>query len=193
MQDNNLKSRDIMRKYLELPEERRAELLDGVIVDMAPTSIAHVRVCGNILLQLLNYLFGKRCEVFSHIGIQFRMDEPLPTLLIPDITVVCDRKKIKPQGIVGVPEFIIEVLSPSNAGYDTIIKLDRYMREGVKEYWIADPAEKKVYVFHKDKNPHFAAVYDRQDKITVTVLDGFEIDMSTVFTEDIIEEDIEGE
>jgi len=114
-------------------------------------------------------------------------------VLIPDITVVCDRKKIKPHGIVGVPDLIIEILSPSNASYDFITKQHRYMNEGVKEYWIVDPMRKKIFVFLHDNDPHFTAEYDKQDKVPVTVLDGFEIDMSTVFTEEIIEEDIEGE
>ncbi len=47
----------------------------------------------------------------------------------------------------GAPDLVIEILSPSTAGRDRTIKLELYERQGVREYWIVDPAEGAVDVW----------------------------------------------
>jgi Uma2 family endonuclease len=42
-------------------------------------------------------------------------------------------------GVHGVPDFIIEILSPGNKDYDLNLKKNLYQKFGVKEYWIIDP------------------------------------------------------
>jgi len=102
-------------------------------------------------------------------------------LLIPDLVIVCDPYKIRPQGVVGAPYFIIEILSPSTGGIDKVLKLDRYQSEGVREYWIVDPTHRVVDVYQWDNGlcpPH---PYTAADKIKVGVLEDCEIDLSLVF------------
>ena len=54
----------------------------------------------------------------------------------------------------GAPDLVIDwsprsgsILSPSTAGRDRTIKLELYERQGVREYWIVDPAEGAVDVW----------------------------------------------
>ena len=49
-----------------------------------------------------------------------------------------NRAKFKKAGIRGAPDFIIEVLSPSTAGYDQIDKRYAYENAGVRELWLID-------------------------------------------------------
>ncbi len=37
-----------------------------------------------------------------------------------------------------MPILLVEILSPSNPGYDRVTKLNRYARSGVPFYWIVD-------------------------------------------------------
>ncbi len=55
--------------------------------------------------------------------------------------------------IYGVPDMVVEVLSPSTRVRDLTVKKDAYEMNGVKEYWIVDPYMKTVdvYVLHDGK------------------------------------------
>jgi Uma2 family endonuclease len=66
----------------------------------------------------------------------------------PDVFVVCDPAKIEsPTGhIKGAPDFILEVLSPSTASTDLMLKAYHYAKTGVKEYWILDPASRRLTI-----------------------------------------------
>jgi len=48
--------------------------------------------------------------------------------------VVCDRDKIKNDGVHGAPYLVVEALSPSTAKRDKTYKKDAYARSGVREY-----------------------------------------------------------
>jgi Uma2 family endonuclease len=58
----------------------------------------------------------------------------------PDIIVVAESRRlvIKPVRAIGIPDLVIEILSPSNPKYDRELKLSLYERVQVPEYWIVD-------------------------------------------------------
>ena len=68
--------------------------------------------------------------------------------LVPDVAVYYDKEQIFKRGFLGVPQLVVEVLSPSNADDDTEVKKEVYRKFSVPEYWIASPMSKKVYVYN---------------------------------------------
>lgn len=74
----------------------------------------------------------------------------------PDIIVVLNQNKrinIDDDGhIHGVPDMIVEVLSPGNKDHDLIRKKDLYERFGVKEYWAVDPETRLALGYMLEKN-----------------------------------------
>ena len=63
----------------------------------------------------------------------------------PDILVVLsDNDIVTDTRIRGVPDLVIEILSPSNRSYDQQLKKQLYQQHGIPEYWIVDGAEKTV-------------------------------------------------
>ncbi len=66
---------------------------------------------------------------------------------MPDVMVVCDREKIKPDGVYGAPDLVVEILSPSTAKNDKGHKKDVYESSGVPEYWIVNPVDKSIEVY----------------------------------------------
>ena len=134
------------------------------------------------------YLKGKGCRVFGaplDVVLFERSDKDRKkkdnsqNVFQPDVFVVCDPKKIGANRIYGAPNFVAEVVSPSNDENDYIYKLNAYMMYGVKEYWIVDPDAKKIFVYAKNKKG-FARpkVYTFEDKIKVGIFDDFEIDFN---------------
>ena len=168
------------------------ELYDGIPVAMASPSDTHQTVSMELARQLANFLVGKQCRAFSA-PFDVRLfekpgDSPgdVDTVVQPDLMVVCEPDKIDRHGIHGAPDLVVEIISPSTQRYDRVLKLNRYMRAGVREYWIVDPAERQVWVYmlEEDGFYHTATVYSAgsvQPTVPVGVLEGCEIDLRTVF------------
>ena len=84
---------------------------------------------------------------------------------------MCERENEEPESDQHAPDFIMEVMSPSSRRVDMLIKLNRYMRAGVKEYWIVDPEKKTVLVYDFINND-FAHTYTFDDEIPVAISGG---------------------
>jgi len=125
-------------------DERPSEIIGGKVVMMAGASINHNRITGNIYRIFSAYLKGKPCESFND-GVKLFLDEA--NQFIPDGMIVCDKDKVKEDGVYGAPDLVLEVLSPSTAKNDRGKKKYAYERAGVREYWIVNPADKTVEVY----------------------------------------------
>jgi Uma2 family endonuclease len=108
------------------------------------------------------------------------------TVFEPDIVVVCDPSKLDDKSCNGAPDLVIEVISPSTAKYDRVLKFRKYQNAGVKEYWIVDPELKSVQVCILENNHYVMFVYDEDEdkKVPVSVLKGCEVDLQAVFAEE---------
>ena len=174
--------------YLVWPDNERAELLNGNVVMMSPPSRAHQFASIALASQLYQFLRGKTCEayaapfavrLFEHAG-----DTPdrVDTVVEPDISVVCDPGKLDEHGCKGAPDLVIEILSPSTQRHDRVTKYNLYEQAGVKEYWIVGLEDMTVQVFALNDG-RFKPVesYGKNETAKSRVLEGFEIDLGTVF------------
>lgn len=163
---------------LALPNGVRAELIDGVIYDLAAPSLEHQQLVLEIGSQISRFIKknkGKCTVVTAPFAVTLNEDDK--TYLEPDILVVCDETKVTNLRIIGAPDFIVEVLSPSTSRKDRAEKYLKYRRSGVREYWLVDPelSEVECFFFEKSSNK----VYNFTDKIPVEIFDGkLQIDLS---------------
>jgi Uma2 family endonuclease len=141
--------RTIMEVYKSLPEGTLAELIDNTIY-MSPSPISkHQLILNEINFQLLQFLKKDASGLVFIAPYDVYLDET-SNAVQPDIVVVLEdnRNIIDPNGhIHGVPDLLVEVLSPGNKDHDLIKKKDLYERFGVKEYWIIDPETKLALCF----------------------------------------------
>ena len=157
--------------YNALPEEQRVELIDGVIYDMAAPSTFHQFASGEIRSCLNGYILEKDGECIVIQDIDTRLEKNDKTILRPDISVVCDRKKLNKKGIFGAPDLVIEVLSPSTRWIDIHKKREKYLAAGVREYWMVDPERKQIVVYELE-NTNCPVIYPLEGKIPVGIFNG---------------------
>jgi Uma2 family endonuclease len=76
-------------------------------------------------------------------------EDARPTVVQPDLPVVCDPSKLTEQGMTGPPDPVIEIVSPDSGFDDRSSKFDLYRDSRVREYWIVDPDERVVEVYRR--------------------------------------------
>lgn len=155
----------------ELGEDKHIELINGrLIIGQAP-GLEHqvlVQDIGKIIDKFIEANNGE-CKVFN-VGVNVYLDEDEYTMLIPDIAVICDNSKLDERGILGAPDFVIEVVSDSTRHLDYNEKMHKYMGSGVREYWIVDPKKKRITVYIEGE-PMMAYVYGFEDEVPVYIYD----------------------
>jgi Uma2 family endonuclease len=173
---SNIPKKDYENKtledYMALPEGTRIELIDGRFYDMAAPTTIHQKIgleLGHLFEGYIEANGGECVPFVAPTDVQLDCDDK--TMVQPDVLVVCDRKKITRARIVGAPDLIVEVLSPSNAMVDLIIKLAKYKHAGVREYWTVFPDDKAVFVYDFTKTDE-AVQYSFEDTIPVGIWDG---------------------
>lgn len=158
--------------YYNLPEDVRAELIDGRIYYMASPSQIHQTILTELLISIHAYIQkkGGGCHVFPAPFDVKLYDKPL-TVVQPDLMVVCDPGKLDGHRCNGAPDWIIEIVSPGNPGHDYIRKLNLYADAGVREYWIVDPESRTILVYTFGENNFHVQQYTFQDKVKANIYD----------------------
>ena len=142
--------------YRTWPEDVRYELIDGAAFLMAPApSVDHQTLAFEVGHQIRMALEGHPCRaLMAPVDVLLaranETDDAVDTVLQPDVLVVCDPQKVTPRGIRGAPDWILEVISPASASHDQIVKLAAYERAGVREYWLAHPADRVLTIYRLD-------------------------------------------
>lgn len=133
--------------YAALPDDRhRYEIVDGVLYMTPAPSSWHQRAVGRFYYYLSTYvtLAGAGEAFISPIDVELAPNN----VVQPDVLVILQDHldRVKDSRIIGNPDLVVEVASPSTAIYDRHEKYSVYERAGVPEYWIADPAARTVEV-----------------------------------------------
>ena len=142
--------------YWNLPEGRRAELIDGQLYDMAPPSRVHQKLISQFTLVLGQYIRDNHgtCEVYPA-PFAVNLDAGDKDWVEPDVSVICDPSKLDDRGCNGAPDLVIEIVSPSSRRMDYFRKNTLYFESGVQEYWIVDPDRERttIYRYQNDDVP----------------------------------------
>ena len=171
-----------LEDYMALPEGSRIELIDGRFYNMAAATFVHQRIALMICNEFENFVNenGGQCiPSIAPTDVQLDCDDK--TVVQPDVLIVCDRNKISKERVVGAPNLVVEVLSPSNWYMDLFIKLKKYKKAGVREYWIVFPNEKRTIVYKFDESDE-PTEYTFEDKVPVGIWqDRCEVDFKKIY------------
>ncbi len=171
------------RDYLTWPDDVRCELIDGKVYMMTPAPLlSHQDVVGEIFRQTANQLQGKPCRtLMAPVDVRLpksaEADEDTDTTVQPDVLVVCDSSKLDRRGVRGAPDWVVEVLSPSTASRDQIVKRRLYELHGVREYWLVHPIDRLLTVYRLiDGEYGKPEIFELQGLTAITVLPDVVID-----------------
>lgn len=168
--------------YWNLPEGERAELIDGQLYAMAPPNPVHQFLISEFTQIIGSYIKsrGGTCLVFPA-PFAVNLDSNDKNWVEPDISVICDKSGITSRGYSGVPEFIIEIVSPSSRRNDYWKKTALYLDSGVHEYWIVDPEKKRttVYRLAEDAAP---TIYSFDQAVPVGIYEGLSITIADLLS-----------
>ena len=182
--------------YCQWPDDERWELINGVAYNMSPApGTRHQEISFFLSTEIGIFLKGKSCKAFSapfDVFLSEMKNQDISnfnTIVQPDISVICNSDKIVSRGCIGAPDLIMEILSPSTSSKDLNIKYKLYEKSGVPEYWIVDPGNEYIRIFHLTKEGKYDygtlfSMYDLKGKDTTVpsvILNGFQVNLADLF------------
>jgi len=174
--------------YLKFDFEEMVELIKGKIFRMSPAPrVTHQQISSNLHRIFANFFHHHPCQVFHAptdivLPVKNKKKESATTVVQPDICIICDLSIIEDLCVYGVPDLIIEILSPHTRKKDLQNKYEVYEESGVKEYWIVMPEEKLVEVFLLNNHKYQRIQsYAEADVVPCQIFEGLEVDLTDVF------------
>lgn len=174
-------------EFLELTEnsEDRFEYIDGEIYILASPRAFHQQILGDLHAIFYNWFSGKQCKpMLAPFDIKLKRFEEDKNVVQPDLMVICDLEdKLDDRDYYqGVPSLLVEILSESTRGKDSVKKLDLYMSTGVREYWIINPFNKEVTVFLFENYDVAKSKTAKNDETAASfIFEGLEVSLKKIF------------
>ncbi|MFO0592646.1 MAG: Uma2 family endonuclease [Polyangiaceae bacterium] len=181
--------RATLADLLAIPEDKRDhEIINGELVKRASPSFDH----GDAQMMLgsdVIRIYGRRPEGKG----------PGGWWIVADVEILLEENEIYRPDLVGWrrdrvptrpkmwpvdvrPDWVCEILSPSNARNDTIRKMRVYHRAGVPHYWIADPQEQTLTVYrHSPDGYTVLLIAERGDRVRPEPFTELELDLAALF------------
>ncbi|RKR81388.1 putative restriction endonuclease [Mucilaginibacter gracilis] len=157
--------------YRMLPEGTRCEVIFNELSMSPSPSSEHQLLLMDLSAQLYNFLKQTQAGKVIPAPMDVYFDNML-SVVQPDILVLLNEHLdyIKPDGVYGAPDVVIEILSPNNRLHDTQKKKLLYEKGGVKEYFIVDPTNKEVALFVLNHTGQYNDGYQAKKLIKSAVL-----------------------
>ena len=170
------------KDYLLIDDDKRYEILRGGLIMVPAPFTIHQRLLRNIEDILWNFVREKNLGEVLVAPTDVVLSEDI--VVQPDILFISKERLdiIKEAAIMGSPDLIVEIISPSSASYDTVEKRDIYEEYGVKEYWLVFPQEKAIEVLTLEDGVYRELCKGRKTGVVRSkIIVGLEVDLKEVF------------
>lgn len=170
--------------YLRLPDDgRRYEIIEGVLYISNAPSYDHQFAVLEIAVTLRQFVKTNNLGVVLTAPFEVHLS-PTTRPVQPDVLFI--QAAAQPQRgdkfFEGIPDLIVEVISPSSTRTDRRIKFDVYERAGVAEYWLVNPKTRSIEV-HTLSGGEYALLEEfvEDEVVQSEVLAGLELVTSSIF------------
>lgn len=163
------------------PDSGNYELHNGKIIFMPTPTGYHQQISMRLSIKMGSYILQKQLGQL--------LAAPMDTIfsehdtLQPDLLFVAqERAHIIKKQVEGVPDFIIEIVSPGNTQKEMSYKKYVYETSGVREYWLIHPEKQTVMQYENIENELVRLnVLNIDDLLQSKVVEGFEIKVREIF------------
>lgn len=168
---------------MSLPEGVRAELIDGELIMSPSPKRPHQWVSINLATSLAQFVHSRGLgRIFAA---PFDVHLPSGDIVEPDVFFISkDNLGIVTDWARGVPELVIEIISPEGIVRDRLIKRELYARNGVQEYWIVDTDDQTIEVLSlrgEEFEPN--GYFGKDDVLESAVLSELKLPLASIFDE----------
>lgn len=169
-------------KALDVDDNFWYELINGELVKKSSPSTRHQRISMKLSSLMHVFVTEKNLGVVMCAPTDvFVDDENVPQ---PDIFFIEKGREhiITDDSVFGAPNLIVEIISPSSIRRDRKDKMNLYKRFGVAEYWIIDPNNKAVEIYHlTDGIYDLTAFAVESGSLESSAIPGFSLDIVNIF------------
>lgn len=175
------------QEFLRITEnsEERYEYIDGELYLLASPKTNHQTVLGELYFLFAGWFRGKKCRpMLAPYDITLKRSEESINVVQPDLAVICDLEENlnEKDYYMGVPALVVEILSESTRGKDSVRKLDLYMSTGIGEYWLVNPWNREITVYRFENRELMKNATFRQGETAVSyTFEGLEVSVETIF------------
>jgi Uma2 family endonuclease len=172
---------------MSLGSDARVEVINGVIVEMAPVGGLHHIYGGNLHYPIKTFVDAHDLGLVFMDGLLYLMYEDnryLRGSFAPDISFI--RRENTPASwnlslpFPGVPDLAVEVISPSEGAEDIQTKVSTYLEKGTEQVWVVYPATRKVHQYRRDQNT--VRIYSGSEQIDCeSLFPGLVLTLDTIF------------
>ena len=170
--------------YDLLPEDGpRHELIDGMLIEMPSPTTLHQWISGLLFHAMFAVVMQDRLGRLFAAPLDVELSDGL--VVQPDILFVSSARSdvITDARIVGAPDLVVEISSPTTRDRDLIGKRNAYREAGVREYWFVDIDERTLTVWVAGDGDWVALGADEQGNARSSVLPGLTVDPIALFAE----------
>lgn len=170
------------KDYFLIDDEKRYEVMKGELVMVPAPFTIHQRAEENLGFFISKYVREKNLGKVFYAPTDVVLAEDV--VVQPDILFISKERLdiIKEAAVMGSPDLVVEIVSPSSASYDTIDKRNIYEQYGVKEYWLVFPQEKVIEVLTLENNLYREFCKAKKaGGVKSKIIDGMAVELKDVF------------
>jgi Uma2 family endonuclease len=156
------------------------QLINGELVMSPAPSPNHQRVSKK-LFKIIDKATQGMGELF-YAPIDLYIDNK--NVFQPDLIYLSEENKkyLTDRGIEGPVDLVVEIISPSNSYTDRNQKKNSYLKFGINEYWIVDPANKTIEVYTPATGGDVPVLYLSESGVVKAVtIEGLQFELNEIF------------
>lgn len=167
--------------YLGVGDEVFFEIINGKAFMSPAPELFHQRWAGRLYFAMQRHVEANKIGEVLFAPVDVVLDEK--NVVQPDLVFVSNANAglLERRGIMGAPDLVVEIISPTSLRRDRYDKRELYARFGVKEFWLADVANRSIEILTlKPAGYQLLSCATNEGKIRSEILPGFELDLAAL-------------